>query len=224
MKDSVIIYRSFYEALTRLPDSDFAAIFRAIIEYGLNEVEKEIPEHLMPFYILIQPQIKANVKRHSDGMKGAEYGLKGGRPKKYENTTEEKNPIPLLKKTPVGLLSETPKEKEKENVKEKVKVKENAKENNIPFADFWNLYDKKINAKKSEEKWNKLTDAERILIMDYLPKYKLSKPDKQYRKNPDTFLNNKSWNDEIIMSEPKDKHGSQPEETKYITPISKIPR
>jgi ribonuclease HI len=71
--------------------------------------------------------------------------------------------------------------------------------NNIEFDVFWNLYDKKIGKKeKLIEKWNKLTDNDRQLIIDYIPKYIISQPDKKYRKNPDTFFNNKSWNDEII--------------------------
>ena len=70
---------------------------------------------------------------------------------------------------------------------------------NKKFNAFWELYDKKVGDKKKLiAKWLKLTDADRNAIMVYLPKYKLSQPDKQYRKNPETFLNNKSWNDEII--------------------------
>jgi hypothetical protein len=70
---------------------------------------------------------------------------------------------------------------------------------NIDFEWFWNDYDKKIGDKqKLKKKWNKLTDDERQNAMNYLDLYKKSVPDKQFRKNPETFLNNKSWNDEII--------------------------
>ncbi len=34
-----------------------------------------------------------------------------------------------------------------------------------------------------------------------MPRYKLSQPDKQYRKNPVTFLNNESWNNELIINQ-----------------------
>ena len=34
--------------------------------------------------------------------------------------------------------------------------------------------------------------------MDHLPNYIDSTPDKSFRKNPMTYLNNKSWEDEII--------------------------
>jgi hypothetical protein len=34
--------------------------------------------------------------------------------------------------------------------------------------------------------------------MEHVAKYKQAQPDKKFRKNPETYLNNKSWNDEII--------------------------
>ena len=77
---------------------------------------------------------------------------------------------------------------------------------NVPFDDFWNLYDKKRGDKdKIEKKWQSLKDSEREAIMNHLPLYKKSQPNKKYRKDPSTYLNNKSWNDEIIFDD-----GQQP--------------
>ena len=70
---------------------------------------------------------------------------------------------------------------------------------NIDFDYFWNDYDKKVGDKqKLKSKWNKLSDKDRNEIMNYLPLYIEAVPDKQFRKNPETFLNNKSWLDEIV--------------------------
>jgi len=70
---------------------------------------------------------------------------------------------------------------------------------NIDFDFFWNDYDKKVGDKqKLKSKWNKLSDNDRNQIMNYLPLYIEAVPDKQFRKNPETFLNNKSWLDEIV--------------------------
>jgi hypothetical protein len=33
-----------------------------------------------------------------------------------------------------------------------------------------------------------------------VPKYKAAQPDKRFRKNPEAYLNQKAWNDEIIFS------------------------
>ena len=77
---------------------------------------------------------------------------------------------------------------------------------NVPFDDFWNLYDKKLGDKdKIEKKWQSLKDSDREAIMKHLPLYKKSQPNKKYRKDPATYLNNKSWNDEIIFDD-----GQQP--------------
>jgi len=68
------------------------------------------------------------------------------------------------------------------------------------FSDFWNLYDKKVGSKdKIEKRWNALSQKTKEQIIDYLPAYLEATPEKAYRKNPQTFLNNKSWEDEIII-------------------------
>lgn len=73
------------------------------------------------------------------------------------------------------------------------------KQINIPFAHFWEQYDKKVGEKgKLEKKWATLSDQDRCDIIKYLPGYILSKPEKKFRKDPSTFLNNQSWKDEII--------------------------
>ena len=73
---------------------------------------------------------------------------------------------------------------------------------NIPFDEFWNTYDKKKETGRSEKKWSSLTDNERELIMNHIPAYVQSTPDKKYRKNPMTYLNGKCWLDEIDQPQP----------------------
>ena len=82
-----------------------------------------------------------------------------------------------------------------------IKNIKNEKNINIAFDEFWNLYDKKRGDKeKLKNKWEKLTDNERDEIMNYIPLYIQSQPEKKYRKDPSTFLNNKSWKDELISN------------------------
>lgn len=68
------------------------------------------------------------------------------------------------------------------------------------FKKFWDLYAKKVDPKKCSAKWNKLKAADKEQIFKTLPAYINSTPDKQYRKNPLTYLNGESWNSEIISS------------------------
>jgi len=77
------------------------------------------------------------------------------------------------------------------------------KEVNIPFDTFYQLYDYKKSKTLAEKSWNALTDEERTITMKVLPDYVAStNKDGTYptRKHPSTYLNQKCWNDEIVVS------------------------
>ncbi len=90
----------------------------------------------------------------------------------------------------------------------------------ISFDTFWAAYDKKVARAKAEKLWQKLSKRDRRAALDYCEPYKLAQPDKQYRKNPDTFLRNKSWQDELVgitpTPPPTTPPPSAPEEEKPI--------
>ena len=74
----------------------------------------------------------------------------------------------------------------------------------IDFDFFWNSYGKKVgDMVKLKRKWDNLPYNDQLAALEYIPKYIESQPEKQYRKNPETFLNNKSWNDELIYKQTK---------------------
>ena len=66
------------------------------------------------------------------------------------------------------------------------------------FEEFWDLYDYKKSKDKAEKAWKTLNKEEKALALQHAPVYAQSTPDKQFRKHPTTYLNNKSFNDEII--------------------------
>jgi hypothetical protein len=71
-------------------------------------------------------------------------------------------------------------------------------ENNIySFDEFWNTYDKKLDRKTCEQKFNRLSNEQKVKIKLVLPNYLKSVKDKQYLKHPKTWLYNECWNDEI---------------------------
>lgn len=69
------------------------------------------------------------------------------------------------------------------------------------FDNFWNLYDNKKSRDKCERKWFSLSAKDQQACMDSLPKYIASTTERQYRKHPATYLNNKCWNDKIYGKE-----------------------
>jgi cell fate (sporulation/competence/biofilm development) regulator YlbF (YheA/YmcA/DUF963 family) len=66
------------------------------------------------------------------------------------------------------------------------------------FEEFWDLYDYKKSRDKAEKAWKTLNQEEKALALQHAPVYAQSTPDKQFRKHPTTYLNSKSFNDEII--------------------------
>ena len=71
------------------------------------------------------------------------------------------------------------------------------------FERAWDLYDKKVgNKEKLERKWNSMSKKDRKAAIEYIPLYVISQSDKQYRKNFQTFLNQRGWNDELIGATP----------------------
>ena len=79
MRDSLIFYKSFYEAIKELPRDVQGEIYTAIMEYGLYGSETEqLKPIARSIFSLIKPQLDANNKRY-------ENGCKGGRPVVEEN-------------------------------------------------------------------------------------------------------------------------------------------
>lgn len=90
--------------------------------------------------------------------------------------------------------------KEKEEVQGEEKEQE-ASPDILPFETFWNFYNKKVDRSKCEKKWLKITNPEKEIIIKTLKAYISTTPDVQFRKNPLTYLNSKSWDNEIILDQ-----------------------
>lgn len=69
------------------------------------------------------------------------------------------------------------------------------------FLVFWNTYDKKIDKNDCRKVWARLTKRDRMLALKHVPIYVAYTPDKQFRKNPLTYLRRRAWLDEIIPTE-----------------------
>lgn len=137
MRDSIVFYRSFYEAIRSLPAEDFKAAVQAIMEYGLNGREPETDGIERTIFLLVKPQIDANNRKWQNGKKG-------GRPVKPEIEFEEpRNNQTETNQKPPNNQTET---KPEPNVNVNVNVNENvnAKENySVCFEELWKAYPRK---------------------------------------------------------------------------------
>lgn len=71
------------------------------------------------------------------------------------------------------------------------------------FERAWDLYGKKVGCKdKLEKKWNSMSQKDRKAAIEYIPLYVIATSNKQFRKNFQTFLNQRGWEDELIGATP----------------------
>jgi hypothetical protein len=198
MRDSCIFYRSFYESINELPDTNKLEIYNAIFSYSLNFIEPELTGLSKSIFTLIKPQLDANIKRFNNGLQPKDKQTKSkteAKQKQKESKVEANN-----------------------NVNNNNNVNDNKnKEEKINFDIFYNLYDKKVDGKDAKLKWDRLDLQTQQLILSVVPKYIKSTPDKQFRKSPLVYLNKKAWEDEIII----EKEFNKPVQT-YKEPISKL--
>ena len=117
MRESGIIYRSFYEALKELPDEARLEVQDAIFTFMFDGVEVELKGVSKAMWTLIKPQIEANNRKYANGSKG-------GRPTKNQSVEETKKtkPKPNQNQTETNI-----KPNENDNVNDNVNV--NDKEN-----------------------------------------------------------------------------------------------
>lgn len=127
-RDSMIIYRSFYESIKEIPTKDQAIIWQAVFEYGLNFQEIKLTGIASTIFKLIKPQLDANLKKFQNG-------LKGGAPKSKEN-------LNVTKTEPKQNLNQTKSEANvnvnvNDNVNDNVNGFSKAEKHNNFFKNIW---------------------------------------------------------------------------------------
>jgi len=132
MRDSFILYRSFYEAICDLDNDSQAQVFKAICEYSLNFKETEMTGIAKTIFKLIKPQLDANNKRFKNG----------SQPKLMQNESEAE----------AKAKQKRSKTKANNNVNVNVNNNDNVNNNennnnNIPTIDDFLLHAIKLNEK-----------------------------------------------------------------------------
>lgn len=99
-RESFLFYRSFYNAIRLLGDKSRLKLYDSVMKLNFEcdenvsnleqlctEIETKLKQNRTIYaqFLLIKPQIIANLIRYKNGCKGAEYGLLGGAPKGNKN-------------------------------------------------------------------------------------------------------------------------------------------
>lgn len=176
MRDSVVFYRSFYDAIKNIPEADQLKAYTAIMEYAMNDVQPKIDGIALAIFLLVKPQIDANNKRYENGKK----------PKvKQAVSKNEANCKQNISKSEANVNV-----KEKENVN----VKENDKTYSCAFEELWKAYPRK-KEKSAAYKAYKATlnkgfseDELMTAVKRYAEECKKEQRDSRYIKLCSTFL------------------------------------
>ena len=165
-RESFIFYKAFYEAISELPLKEQGFMYKSIAEYVIFYKTPTINGIKKAIWLLIKPQLDANIKKYKAGKKfgnlGAVHGLKGGRP----GTTAKpsRNPQETLKKP-----SRNPQEtlKKPSNVNVNDNVNDNVNTDLKKIVDFYNeTFNKSIRSYSGFEKnfyhWVEIHDVGKI--------------------------------------------------------------
>lgn len=174
MRDSVLFYRSFYDALKNIPDEERLKVYDAIMEYSMYDNETALEGVAYAVFLLAKPQIDANNRRYENGCK-AKSKQTGSKPEANRKQTGNK-----------------PEAKEKEKEKEKVKEKDNTY--TCAFEALWAVYPRKQEKAKAYGCYKaRLADGfsedELLLaVKRYADECKVHDTEKRYIKLGSTFL------------------------------------
>jgi len=115
-----------------------------------------------------------------------------------KNLDKYKNQIENFKPLTSPLQGDKDMDMDKVMDKDKVKEKVIFEILDPKFEEWWIWYDYKVSKDKAKKSWNKLNEQEKDLALQSVQAYVRSTPDKSFRKHPTTYLNQKSFKDEII--------------------------
>ena len=137
MRDSVLIYRSFWEALKKLPAEDRLSAITAIIDYGLDDIEPDVSGVASAIFLMAKPLVDKNNTRYQNG-------IKGGRPKTREEPNENQTKTKAEANVNVNdnvndnvNANDNVNVKDKEDVKDKKNILADARD---LFERLWRLY------------------------------------------------------------------------------------
>ena len=200
-------FRSYYDVYNELSDADKVAFIDALMDRQFLGVKPNELTGMAKFaYISQTHSIDEQVKGYEDK---TNTKLTPCVPPPAPPTVGVKKIIstPTLQVEVQGEVEVEEKEKGKVEEKEKQTLSKKA-EGEIAFNFWWDIYDKKTDRRKCLKKFLTLSIEEMRECYDHSKLYVKAQPDKQYRRNPITYLNNENWKeDEFTKPRSKQSNG-----------------
>lgn len=204
-RDGFLFYRSYYEAIKNLPESDRLSAYEAIFEYALNGTEPELVGTPAAIFILVKPTLDTSRRKAANGKAGGKSRISVQADHKQDGSKQEAKEKQSIS-NPQAIKDKGLKIKDKrQEIKDKgQEIKENIHSPTPPeelvkikYAEYVHMTEaehKKLIEQYGEEKTARMIEA--------LDNYKGSKG-KQYKSDYRAIL---SWVVEKVEKE-------QPRET-----------
>ena len=215
-KKGFVLYADIIKTVSKLTNEKAGELFKHLLLY-VNDENPQTEDLLIEIaFEPIKQQLKRDlekwekirIKRSEAGQKSAEARKSKGTKSTSVESVEQDSTNPTVSVNDNVNVTVNVNDKVKDINKEKTAKAEILKQKNELFLNFWDLYDKKAGKEKVLSKWLKLSQEEMKTVFDHLPLYVESTPDKKFRQNPLTYLNQKSFNNEIINNSEAGKTNS----------------
>lgn len=199
-KKSFVLYCDLIHTVEKMPDDKAGKLMKHLLRY-VNDMNPECDDMVVDVVFEgIKQQLKRDLKHWEEvrlvkSEAGRIGGLKSGESRGKKQTKQT-------------LQNRSKAKQEKAN--EAVTVNVTVTDTNISFSVFWDLYNKKVGDKpKCVKLWNRLKLEEQQKILNILPNFKSQFSDKQYQPFPETFLNQRRWENEDEIKVPVNKQQQQ---------------
>ena len=203
-RNTFIFNEDWGEAIDTAPIEEQLNIYKAIRKYAIYGEMPELPIYSTGIMCTIKLQIDRNRRKYNEVREKRSAAGKAGNLKRWGEKYKESQKVANIANATKCYNCEQ-KSQEVANITDNVNDNVNDNEikdnNTVSFDIFWDLYDKKVDRKTCEPKWNKLSETDKKAALEYIPKYKEAEPRKAFRKNPETFLNRRAWENELIFKD-----------------------
>ena len=179
-RDSMVFYKSFFEAIKDLPPEEFKKCAVALMEYGLEGKEPETAGIEKTVYIMAKPQIDKNNQRYENGKKGGK-AVTESEPNRNQTVTK---PEPNDNQTGTKQEPNSENAEPNVNVNDNVNVNVNANENENAkdFISCQLIVDMYNDTCVSFHRCTKISDARAKEIKARLKKYTVADFQKVYER------------------------------------------
>lgn len=190
-KKGFMLYADLLHTVDKLPNETAGILFKHILSY-VNDLNPSCDDLIINIaFEPIKQQLKRDLLHWESVKEKRSMAGKESANKRQQMSTHVESVEQTLTKSTVIV-------KDNVNVKDIINTV-------FSFEDFWSMYPNKVAKSKCQAKYKNIPEKERQLIKDKLPNFIKHKPFETYNHpNPETYINQKRWEDVIeVKTQPK---------------------